>query len=144
MNFLLDTNVCSAYLRNDPRVFNRFLQHGGALATSSIVAGELWVWALHHRKQPVFVQALENLLADMTVISYELAEAKRFAEIRAALLAQGQDASAVDLMIAATALVHNLNLVTRNVHHFSRVPDLRVENWQRTRSAHFISSRRAA
>jgi len=29
-----------------------------------------------------------------------------------------------DLLIAATALTHGLTLVTRNVRHFQRVPDL--------------------
>jgi tRNA(fMet)-specific endonuclease VapC len=34
-----------------------------------------------------------------------------------------------DLRIAATALVHNLTLVTRNHKDFSRVPALRIEDW---------------
>jgi predicted nucleic acid-binding protein len=32
-------------------------------------------------------------------------------------------------MIAATALVHNLTLVTRNERHFVPVTGLRVQNW---------------
>jgi tRNA(fMet)-specific endonuclease VapC len=35
-----------------------------------------------------------------------------------------------DLLIAATALVHNLVLVTGNENHFRRVPGLRVVNWR--------------
>jgi len=31
-----------------------------------------------------------------------------------------------DIMIAATAIYHNLELVTRNVQHFHRIPHLRI------------------
>ncbi len=34
MSFLLDTDIASAYLRGDARVFNRFVQHGGGLYLS--------------------------------------------------------------------------------------------------------------
>jgi tRNA(fMet)-specific endonuclease VapC len=36
---------------------------------------------------------------------------------------------AADLRIAAVALAQDLILVTGNVRHFQRVPNLRVENW---------------
>jgi tRNA(fMet)-specific endonuclease VapC len=34
-----------------------------------------------------------------------------------------------DLRIAAIALANDLTLVTGNVRHFRRIPDLAVENW---------------
>lgn len=35
-----------------------------------------------------------------------------------------------DILIAATALVHNLVLVTENRAHFQRIPKLRLESWR--------------
>jgi tRNA(fMet)-specific endonuclease VapC len=35
----------------------------------------------------------------------------------------------LDLRIAATALVHDLTLVTRNTQDFARVPGLKTEDW---------------
>jgi tRNA(fMet)-specific endonuclease VapC len=35
----------------------------------------------------------------------------------------------MDLMIAAHALAENAVLVTNNLREFSRVPNLRLENW---------------
>lgn len=35
----------------------------------------------------------------------------------------------MDLRIAATALAHNLTVVTRNVSDFGKVPGLRTEDW---------------
>jgi tRNA(fMet)-specific endonuclease VapC len=35
-----------------------------------------------------------------------------------------------DLVVAATALAHDATLITANDREFSRIPDLRVENWR--------------
>jgi predicted nucleic acid-binding protein len=42
MRFLLDTNIVSAYLKGEQRVFNAFVQYGSGLTTSAICAGELY------------------------------------------------------------------------------------------------------
>jgi len=49
---------------------------------------------------------------------------KRFARIRGQLRHQGRTVQDPDLLIAATALTHGMTLVTRNLRHFQRVPDL--------------------
>jgi tRNA(fMet)-specific endonuclease VapC len=49
-----------------------------------------------------------------------------FAEHRAQLRAQGTMIADLDLLIASTALYHDLDLVTRNLRHFRRVPGLRI------------------
>lgn len=36
------------------------------------------------------------------------------------------------MRIASIALSHDLTLVTGNVRHFDRVPDLTIENWLAT------------
>ncbi|MEO5952584.1 MAG: PIN domain-containing protein, partial [Chloroflexia bacterium] len=51
------------------------------------------------------------------------------ADIYASLHRTGQLIGEVDTLIAATALVHNLVLVTNNERHFNRVPGLQIENW---------------
>ncbi len=52
--------------------------------------------------------------------------AYRFAELRALLRRQGNVIADMDLLIAATTLVHDLTLLTGNERHFSRVPGLRL------------------
>jgi predicted nucleic acid-binding protein len=46
--------------------------------------------------------------------------------IRGDLRRVGRRLEDTDLLIAATALEHDLMLVTRNVNHFARVPGLRL------------------
>ncbi len=41
MSFLLDTDICSAYLKNDRRTTSKVMLHFGALHVSVITVGEL-------------------------------------------------------------------------------------------------------
>jgi tRNA(fMet)-specific endonuclease VapC len=52
-----------------------------------------------------------------------------FASLRVRLEQEGQRLEDFDLLIAATALHLGYTLVTGNVRHFERVPNLRIENW---------------
>ena len=49
--------------------------------------------------------------------------------MQAALLDAGRPAPGMDLMIAATALVHDLTLVTDNTRDFASIPGLRTVDW---------------
>ena len=51
---------------------------------------------------------------------------ERFAETRAHLRRRGQGIADFDLLIAATALHHVLTLLTFNLRHFERVPELKL------------------
>lgn len=129
MNFLLDTNICSAYLKGDNRVFNRFIQHSGRLAVSTIVAAELYSWVFRVKTNPDRLQGLTDLLSEMVLIPVDHAVARKFGEIRAILLDQGRPTPEIDLLIASTALVHQLTLVTHNVRDFDHLPELQIEDW---------------
>lgn len=56
----------------------------------------------------------------------------RAAEIYGSLRKRGALIEDADILIAATALVHGLELVTENLSHFSRIPDLVIEGWRST------------
>ncbi len=46
MNFLLDTDICSAHLKVPGLLTGRFLQYMGRLHVSTITMSELYDWAL--------------------------------------------------------------------------------------------------
>lgn len=52
------------------------------------------------------------------------------AEVYANLYREGQLVSDADILIAATAMVHGLDLVTENPGHFQRIRGLRVSSWR--------------
>ena len=55
--------------------------------------------------------------------------AEKAGEIHGTLAKGGQGIDNIDAMIAATALLENETVLTRNIKHFSRVKGLRVESY---------------
>jgi tRNA(fMet)-specific endonuclease VapC len=78
---------------------------------------------------PQRLQSLLDFLNDVTVLDVTEQVGRKFGEVRAALFDAGKPAPEMDLLIAATALVHNLTLVTHNVRDFANVPGLTVQDW---------------
>jgi tRNA(fMet)-specific endonuclease VapC len=129
MNFLVDSDVCSAYMRGEARVSHKFMQHGGQIALSAIVVGELSVIAEKHGQTGVYRQRLEELIGGTHLLQYDLPCARRFGEVRWQMMRMGLICPPIDLMIAATAMAHDLILVTHNTRHFEKVPGLRIDDW---------------
>lgn len=76
-----------------------------------------------HRITPEDQQDLEEFLAAGTLHSLTDAVADR-----AVLLRQRKKMSLGDSLVAAAALVHDSELVTRNTDDFAHIPGLRVRN----------------
>jgi len=74
---------------------------------------------------------LETVLSAMNVLALEAPADARYGELRARLERTGQTIGANDLLIAAHALTLGHTVVTDNERQFSRVKDLRIENWLR-------------
>ncbi len=55
-----------------------------------------------------------------------------YAKEKARLKKQGLIIDDFDLLIAATAISHNLTLVTNNIKHFERVSGIQIEDWTQT------------
>ena len=129
MSFLIDTDTCSAHLKGNRAVNNRFLQYTGGLRVSTVTMGELYTWAMRAAAPPQRLQGLQEMLRDVTVLEVTLDVARKFGELRAALYDQGLPPPDMDLMIAATALLYDLTLVTHNTKDFAHVPGLRMVDW---------------
>jgi predicted nucleic acid-binding protein len=99
--------------------------------TSSITLGEL-IYGAHRLRThtSLFLDRLENaLLPNLPVLPFDSAAARRYGEVRAELERRGTPLGEADLRIGAIALSRGLTVVTGNVRHFQRIPDLPVENW---------------
>lgn len=129
MNFLVDTNICSAYLKGEKAVWNKFMQHSGGLAISVVTAGELWTWVSRGAASQRSKDSITKFIGGVDVVELDLKIAIRFGELRGQLMDSGTPMPDMDGLIAATALSENLTLVTHNVADFKEVPDLRIENW---------------
>lgn len=129
MSYLLDTDICSAYLKGSPIVEGQFVRHIGRLHISAVSVGELYSWVLRAEASPQRLQGLLDLLSDVTILPVDHSVARRFGEVRAALLDQGRPTPSMDLLIASTAWEYGLTLVTHNLQDFSHIPGLAVIDW---------------
>ncbi|MGH9651481.1 MAG: PIN domain-containing protein [Terriglobales bacterium] len=70
-----------------------------------------------------------RLLGLLPSLPFGSAEARRAATLRVVLTRAGKPIGPYDALIAATALEHELTLVTHNTREFRRVEGLAVEDW---------------
>jgi tRNA(fMet)-specific endonuclease VapC len=128
--YLLDTNILSDLLRNpEGRVAQKVALLGeGTICTSIIVACELR-YGVAKKGSSRLSERVESLLESLEALPLDKEADRRYAEIRSHLDKQGRPIGPNDLLIAAHAMALDLTLVTHNVEEFSRVPDLRLENW---------------
>jgi len=129
MSFLLDSDTCSAYLKGHPKVGNQCVLHHGSLSLSAISVGELRTWTNRKNARVKTKQSFTLFLNDVEIIPVERTIAERFGIERARLFDLGTAIAEMDLFIAATALVHDLTLVTHNLSDYLRVPGLRLVDW---------------
>lgn len=134
MSFLFDTNALSEAFRRRPNPgFVRWL---GELSpdrqfTSSVVVAELYVAAYRASGSEKWLRRIrEAILPVVKVIHFDLDCAHVCGRIQAGLLDRGVPIESADVLIAATALRYRLALVTANVRHFDRIPDLRLVTFQ--------------
>lgn len=129
MSFPIDTDICSAYLRRPSKLASRIQQYYGRLHLSAITVGELRAWALRKSAPPTRIKDLDALLRVVVVLGVTLPVADRFGALRAAQLDSGLPMPQLDLLIAATALEHQLIVVTHNTRHFAAIPGLQLVDW---------------
>jgi predicted nucleic acid-binding protein len=130
MSFLFDTDAISVVLRpRPPRPYAAWLRtvDRADQYASAVTLGELLKGA---HKSPARDRHIENIrtrvLPAVSFLPYDVAAAQVFGQIAAELERAGTPLADADLQIAATAICHDLELVTGNVKHFERVPGLRL------------------
>ena len=124
MKYLLDTNQVVYYLRQETRVIDDLQsRRGEGLAVSIISAAELYEGIFRATNPEEAERALKDFLSEVTVLSIDEEVARIFGQERARLRQVGMPMSDLDLLIAATALRHDLTLLTAD-RDFERVENL--------------------
>jgi predicted nucleic acid-binding protein len=130
--YCFDTDVLSATMRRDPSLplIRRLAQiPPSEQFTTAITMGELLYGASRRDSERLIRQVRELIRGALTVLPFDESAAEVYGSLRARLEAEGRRLDEPDMRIASIALARDLTLVTGNVRHFARVPDLSVENW---------------
>lgn len=96
------------------------------IAIGWITIGELYEGAFGSPDAPVKLDILRQFLHPFPVVNLDDTTMERFAAIRASLRRRGEIIPDFDIILAATALRHDFTVLTYNVRHLRRIPDLRI------------------
>ena len=125
MRYPVDTDWVADYLKGKPPAVERLtILAADGLAISIITFAEIYEGIYYGQNRPQHEAIFRRFLHGVEVIGINHSFARRFALIRGQLRQRGELISQADLLIAATALEHNLTLVTRNRRDFDRIPGL--------------------
>ena len=129
--YLLDTKICIYLIKQcPPEVFKRFQQiQLQQLHIPTITVFELYYGIQKNNSHKRNLSALENFIAPLTVVDFNLEAAKKAALIRDSLQKKGTPIGPYDIQIAAIALALDMVLLTNNTREFERIKGLKLENW---------------
>ncbi len=132
MNFLLDTCTISDFFKNISSV----VIHYKSVSPENIFISSVTVMEIEFglklnqdrakKIQPIWKEFLKHI----HIIPYTPQCAVFSATIRAQLKAKGLLIGPYDILLAGTALAHEMTLVTSNTDEFIRIPNLCLENWR--------------
>ena len=136
MKYLLDTNIC-IYIINEKseKLLRKFEQYPVyEFGISSITHAELQygIEKSKNKTKNTNQDALDEFLLPLTILPFHGKKLVTcYGEIRASLESKGKTIGPLDMLIAAHALSLDLTIISNNIKEFSRIPNLKCENWIR-------------
>ncbi len=127
----LDTNIITAFLKNDSRVVERvsdYLEFFDKLTINIISYYEI-LRGLKDLGNEEKLRRFDNFIQENELVFITKDTIEKAAEIYAYLKKEGNLIEDADILMASTAIVEDLVLITNNIKHFKRVKGLRIDNW---------------
>jgi len=132
MGILIDTSVLIAAERGQLDLEPLLAGLGGEeVAMASISASEL-LHGVHRMRGASRARSevlVERLIDRLPVVDFDLATARVHAALSAELRSRGAAVGAHDLLIAATAVLLDYAVATRDLRSFPRIKGLKVLHW---------------
>ena len=127
--YLLDTDIVVFFLRNKKNI----AEHLALLSPNDIFVSEVTVAELEYGNRcsgryEENKYMVERFLSSVNIVPFSDA-ILLYAEERYRLRMLGQSIEDFDLLIGCTAVSDDLIMVTNNAKHYSRIKDIRIENW---------------
>jgi tRNA(fMet)-specific endonuclease VapC len=129
--YMLDTDICIYILNQRPTgVLKKFEKiRRDQICISIITHAELKYGAERSSSKKMNYEIIEEFVSRLNVLSWDEEAANQYAKLRHFLEKQGIPIGNMDLLIASHARSQGCKLVTNNLKEFSRVPELKLENW---------------
>ena len=128
--YLLDTDTIIYSLKGNTNIQENLLHHVNDLLQISIITlMELYYGVYKSQHVDANLAKIKTLEQSFEILPTGQETAEIFGRLKARLELDGNRLDDFDLIIASTAMTHNLFLVTNNEKHFKRIEGLKLENW---------------
>lgn len=129
--YLIDTDILSFYLKNNPAVTAKMHQHldTGTSPYISIITYYEALSGLYANDATNKLSAFHTLMQHCPILPVSKKSATISARIYRDLRHQGKMLANMDLLIAGIAIDNDITLVSHNTKHFARIPDLALVDW---------------
>lgn len=124
---LLDTNIVIALFANETTVKEN-LANTEEVFIPSVVIGELFYGAHKSVRAKENIARVDDFASASIVLGCDTETSRIYGEIKYALSVKGHPIPENDIWIAAIAIQHDLNLISRDAH-FKEVDNLKVMAW---------------
>ena len=127
MKYLVDTDDVADYLKGykaATSLLDTLFFEG--MSIRMITFAEVYEGIYYGHNRPHYTHIFQRFLQGVSVLGITRSIAKQYARIRGDLARKGQLIDQPDLFIAATAIEHDLTLVTRNLKDYHRIPHLKL------------------
>ena len=131
MSYLLDTDICSAHPSREVTFRDSSSQNQWSISSVGSIGELSDVGSCARQIARRSVHGVEDLLKDLVVVDTTIDVARKFGELRAALLDSGRPTPQMDLLIAAeSGLVHGHSRGARcqRTRVFPRYAGLSIED----------------
>lgn len=129
MRYMLDTNMISHILRQNPPVMKRLQSLPvSALCISAVTHAELMYGLAKKPQAAKLHRAVQELLLRLVVLPFDEAVSAHYGLFKARIEQSGKSLAPLDMMIAAHASAAGAVLVS-NDHAFFHIAGLEVQDW---------------
>ena len=129
MQYLLDTDWAIQTLNGVSPVFERVREFEPfGVAISAVTVAEIYVGVFGSANQERDEREFRAFLSGREVLPFDAEAARIFGQQRRSLRSLGLGIGDMDLLIGATAIRHDLIVLTNNVRHFERIEGIAIES----------------
>ena len=127
--YLLDTNICIYLFKKRHHILERMNQVGWENCyISEITLAELYYGASNSGQKEMKMKEIHLLEEYLTILPIH-PTIEKYGDYKSVLRKQGLLIDDFDLLIGCTAVHNKLIMVTENIKHLSRIPNISIENW---------------
>lgn len=129
MGLILDSDVIIDHLNNKSDYLSSIVSNSDEDLFISIITWSEIVYGVKKSKNLINdYKQFTNFIVDLNIkiLEFDLKIADKFIDLKINLEKRGVRLEDFDLIIASTAIVNGLVLVTKNIKHFSRVQKLEL------------------